>query len=94
MTMVSSNPQVREALESQLSDLRRALSEQGLNLSDASVEDGSSPRNDQESFSRQTTEHGHRNGHTDRHQSETTETIRTALRESPRITSDSINVLA
>lgn len=95
VAMVSSNPQVREALESQLSDLRRALSQQGFTLSDASVDDGNAPRNGQGSFSRQTTEQGHRNSH--RFPPETSnaaETIRSPAGDSPRITSDSINVLA
>jgi len=95
VSMVSSNPQVREALESQLHDLRRALSQQGFNLSDASVEDGSTSRHGHGSHSRQTTEHGHRN---DRPyppgRAEATETLHVPLDESPRITSDSINVLA
>ncbi len=95
VSMVSSNPQVREALESQLHDLRRALSQQGFNLSDASVEDGSTSRNGHGSHSRQTTEHGHRN---DRPyppgRAEATESLHAPLDESLRITSDSINVLA
>ncbi len=95
VAMVSNNPQVREALEGQLSDLRRALSQQGFDLLEASVEDGNARRNESDSASRQTTRNDRQDGSLPPpSHGEPLETLQTAVRESARITSDSINVLA
>ncbi|MCF6284150.1 MAG: flagellar hook-length control protein FliK [Candidatus Hydrogenedentes bacterium] len=43
VTMVSSSPQVRDALDSQMAELRTALEKQGLSLAEATVEDSPNP---------------------------------------------------
>lgn len=50
VTMISPNPHVRDALDSQMAELRKALEQQGLNLGEASVEDQPRHQRQEESF--------------------------------------------
>jgi flagellar hook-length control protein FliK len=55
VTMTSASPLVRDALDSQISQLRNALQEQGLELSEANVEDNPGARDGRGNSSSETT---------------------------------------